>query len=505
MSPLSPRIRSRWRSRLRRRPRTPCGGGCCGRRRVPAGCPRLPSPSAAGAAARRPPCRRPPGPWRRTCRHFPNHAVPCAVSGPKAASAAAPGCRAACRKSTGMTSGHSDSRKGQLSFAPSATAAGLRSGLRSSQCSASASAAASGSPRPAPGGARSIGSRHVPFGVDQRHDAARRLAPASVRGPGPGHRRRASRPDRDLRLPAWPGRPLRVRRQGQPENLLKEIRGRFGSQSPRPVDFATRSPQPEHGRIERREIRTSTDPVTGIAFPWVEQVFMIKRTARECRCARNGMSAKPGRRSVEIVYGITSHTPETAGAEALPAFSRAHCSCENRVHRILDDQATWNEDRCRVRTGHGPENPAVSGDWRPVPSSGAASRSRRRSGTGPEPAPRARPAQARPEHAATPVRRAATQPATPDQAKEPAWQRQAGRSACPQSRTGGKAGARSRNCRRNCRTGCRMNCQVAKSSRQGSRRKNQPWPAAASRESRSVRIRIVARASAPGRRGEGAG
>ena len=26
------------------------------------------------------------------------------------------------------------------------------------------------------------------------------------------------------------------------------------------------------------------------------------------------------------------------------------------MHRILDDQATWNEDRCRVRSGHGPEN-----------------------------------------------------------------------------------------------------------------------------------------------------
>ena len=57
-TPLNP---NRSRSRRRRRPRIPCGGGCCGRRRVPAGCRRSPSPSAADAAARRSPCRRPWG------------------------------------------------------------------------------------------------------------------------------------------------------------------------------------------------------------------------------------------------------------------------------------------------------------------------------------------------------------------------------------------------------------------------------------------------------------
>ncbi len=72
----------------------------------------------------------PPGSWGGTCRHLPDQAVPSAVSGPKAASAAAPGCRAACRKSTGMTSGIGDSRKVRLSGAASATTASFRSGLR---------------------------------------------------------------------------------------------------------------------------------------------------------------------------------------------------------------------------------------------------------------------------------------------------------------------------------------------------------------------------------------
>ena len=47
------------------------------------------------------------------------------------------------------------------------------------------------------------------------------------------------------------------------------------------------------------------------------------------------------------------HIPETANAEALLGFNRVHWSCE-RVHRILDDAATWN-DKCRVRSGIGPE------------------------------------------------------------------------------------------------------------------------------------------------------
>ena len=144
--------------------------------------------------------------------------------------------------------------------------------------------------------------------------------------------------------------------KGNRKGLLGEIRAHFSSQMPREADFGIRSPQPEHGRIERREIWVSTEPVHRLSFPWVEQVFMIKRTVRKYRCARNGRPAKLGKTSVEIVYGITSHTPQTADAKAILTFNREHWSCE-RAHRILDDAATWNEDKCRVRSGHGPENP----------------------------------------------------------------------------------------------------------------------------------------------------
>ena len=144
--------------------------------------------------------------------------------------------------------------------------------------------------------------------------------------------------------------------KGNQKTLANDIKAFFASQPPREPDFAAQSPQPAHGRIEKREIWTATEPVAGISFPWVEQVFVIKRTTRSYRCGRNGKPARIGEPSVELVYGITSHTPQSADAEAILGFNRGHWSCENRVHWILDDAATWNEDKCRVRSGHGPEN-----------------------------------------------------------------------------------------------------------------------------------------------------
>ncbi len=144
--------------------------------------------------------------------------------------------------------------------------------------------------------------------------------------------------------------------KGNQKTLSNDIKAFFAAQPLREPDFAAQSPQPAHGRIEKREIWTATEPVAGISFPWVEQVFLIKRTTRSYRCGRNGKPARIGEPSVELVHGITSHTPQSADAEAVLGFNRGHWSCENRVHWILDDAATWNEDKCRVRSGHGPEN-----------------------------------------------------------------------------------------------------------------------------------------------------
>lgn len=102
---------------------------------------------------------------------------------------------------------------------------------------------------------------------------------------------------------------------------------------------------PDHGRIETRKIWTSTELNGYLNFPHVGQVFAIERTSIE---------KKTGQSSRDIAYGITSRSPQQADARRLLEINRGHWSIENSCHYILD----WNydEDRCRIRTGHGPEN-----------------------------------------------------------------------------------------------------------------------------------------------------
>ena len=100
-----------------------------------------------------------------------------------------------------------------------------------------------------------------------------------------------------------------------------------------------------HGRIETRKIWTTTALNTYLNFPHVGQAFAIERET---------LHKKSGQRSSEIVYGITSRPPHQANAPRLLHLNRGHWSIENSCHYILD----WNydEDRCRIQTGHGPEN-----------------------------------------------------------------------------------------------------------------------------------------------------
>ena len=98
-----------------------------------------------------------------------------------------------------------------------------------------------------------------------------------------------------------------------------------------------------HGRIEERVIWVSTDLNDYLDFPNVGQAFVIERHVTV---------KKTGKTSKETVYGITSHTPETASPAQVLAFNRGHWTVENSSH--LD--WNWDEDRQRIRTGYGPEN-----------------------------------------------------------------------------------------------------------------------------------------------------
>ena len=108
--------------------------------------------------------------------------------------------------------------------------------------------------------------------------------------------------------------------------------------------FVTHDP-PDHGRIETRQIWTTTELNGYLDFPHVGQAFAIERIS---------INKKTGKSNHDLVYGITSRSPQQADARRLLQINRGHWCIENSCHYILD----WNydEDRCRIRTGHGPEN-----------------------------------------------------------------------------------------------------------------------------------------------------
>lgn len=101
----------------------------------------------------------------------------------------------------------------------------------------------------------------------------------------------------------------------------------------------------EHGRIETRRIWTTTELNGYLDFPYVGQTFVIERES---------INKKSGELSRDIAYGITSRSPAEASPAEILSINRNHWCIENSCHYIID----WNfdEDRGRIRTGHGPVN-----------------------------------------------------------------------------------------------------------------------------------------------------
>jgi predicted transposase YbfD/YdcC len=101
----------------------------------------------------------------------------------------------------------------------------------------------------------------------------------------------------------------------------------------------------DHGRIETRKIWTTAALNAYLDCPHVGQAFVVERET---------IDKKTGKRSFDTAYGITSRSPQQANAHRVLQVNRGHWSIEDSCHYILD----WNydEDRCRIRTGHGPEN-----------------------------------------------------------------------------------------------------------------------------------------------------
>jgi predicted transposase YbfD/YdcC len=93
-----------------------------------------------------------------------------------------------------------------------------------------------------------------------------------------------------------------------------------------------------HGRLERRTLRTTTILTLGDKWPGLAQAVEITRERTE-----------KGKKTVEVVYGITSLKPEKADAKRLLGLVREHWAIENKSHYVRD--VTMGEDACRVRKG----------------------------------------------------------------------------------------------------------------------------------------------------------
>jgi hypothetical protein len=78
-------------------------------------------------------------------------------------------------------------------------------------------------------------------------------------------------------------------------------------------------------------------------FPYVAQV---------CRIERHVTELASGKQRHETVFGVTSLPPGQADPPRLLQLNRGHWGIENRSHYVRD--RTYDEDRSRIRVGHGP-------------------------------------------------------------------------------------------------------------------------------------------------------
>lgn len=95
-----------------------------------------------------------------------------------------------------------------------------------------------------------------------------------------------------------------------------------------------------HGRRATRTIKVADVPAW-IEFTGATQIAQLRRTV-----------TRKGKRTVEVVYLVTSADAATAPPEVLATWVQGHWEVENRLHWVRD--VTFDEDRSQVRTGNAP-------------------------------------------------------------------------------------------------------------------------------------------------------
>lgn len=107
------------------------------------------------------------------------------------------------------------------------------------------------------------------------------------------------------------------------------------------VPVGSTSTEHGHGRRARRTIKVIEVPALPgwPDFAGVAQVAQLRRTV-----------TKRGKKSIEVVYLVTSATHADAPPAVLAAWVQGHWRIENALHWVRD--VTYDEDRSQIRTGH---------------------------------------------------------------------------------------------------------------------------------------------------------
>jgi predicted transposase YbfD/YdcC len=109
------------------------------------------------------------------------------------------------------------------------------------------------------------------------------------------------------------------------------------------VPAGARTTQHGHGRRVTRTIKVIEAPV----LPGWPEFIGLTQLAQQRRTV-----TRAGKRTVEVVYLITSANHHDAPPAVLAAWVQGHWGIENRVHWVRD--VTYDEDRSQVRTGTTP-------------------------------------------------------------------------------------------------------------------------------------------------------
>ncbi len=118
---------------------------------------------------------------------------------------------------------------------------------------------------------------------------------------------------------------------------------RLGFEAPAPLDIAeAKQVAKGHGRLEIREIKVSSELAEYVKWPYLAQVFEIKREW----CCKGVWHS-------EVHLGITSLPADVADPLRLLRLRRGHWGIENKLHWVKD--VVLGEDKSTIHLGAGPQ------------------------------------------------------------------------------------------------------------------------------------------------------